>query len=225
MVAGCHETGGWPSELVVKLMPGEPASLVIDGEHPDVVLSFRLGDGTETHPTPPTDTTAERTAWALSAPDVERLSGATDVAFREHGVTRLAGQVWWGDRWQGWGCGTDGAVRLVSGPRGESGPPPTITWDGTTIVVDGEPGPDLQGPPGAPGQDVSLSDADPQPLANAAAPGASGEASRADHAHPLPSSGAANSTKVLLGSGTWGDVPGMGDVSAALDAILNGVTP
>ena len=49
-----------------------------------------------------------------------------------------------------------------SGDDGEQGPPgadghsPVITWDDTTIVVDGAPGPDLQGSqgePGEPGQD------------------------------------------------------------------------
>lgn len=53
----------------------------------------------------------------------------------------------------------------ADGADGEQGPPgadgqdgadghsPVITWDDTTIVVDGTPGPDLQGPQGEPGAD------------------------------------------------------------------------
>src|SRR5699024_7286620 len=43
---------------------------------------------------------------------------------------------------------------------GEDGHSPEITWDGTTIVVDGSAGPDLKGDPGDPGEDGS--DAEPQ---------------------------------------------------------------
>ena len=35
-------------------------------------------------------------------------------------------------------------------------------------------------------------------------------------------SGAASVATVLRGDGSWGDVPGMGDIAAALDTILNG---
>lgn len=35
--------------------------------------------------------------------------------------------------------------------RGPAGPAPTVTWQGTQIVVDGTPGPDLQGVQGKPG--------------------------------------------------------------------------
>lgn len=38
------------------------------------------------------------------------------------------------------------------GQPGDPGPAPEVTWNGTTIVVDGTPGPDLQGEQGAPGE-------------------------------------------------------------------------
>lgn len=40
----------------------------------------------------------------------------------------------------------------ADGQDGADGHSPVITWDDTTIVVDGTPGPDLQGPQGPPGE-------------------------------------------------------------------------
>ena|SRR5690625_1877474 len=48
-------------------------------------------------------------------------------------------------------------IELTPGKDGHS---PEITWDGTTIVVDGESGPDLKGEPGAKGDPGK--DAEPQ---------------------------------------------------------------
>src|SRR5690625_2557619 len=41
-------------------------------------------------------------------------------------------------------------IELTPGPKGDL---PEITWDGTTIVVDGESGPDLKGDKGDDGKD------------------------------------------------------------------------
>lgn len=45
--------------------------------------------------------------------------------------------------------GSTSTVQAITGAQGDTGPAPTITWDGTTIIVDGETGPDLQGAAGA----------------------------------------------------------------------------
>lgn len=44
---------------------------------------------------------------------------------------------------------TDGSTATVQAIRGADGHTPAITWEGTSIVVDGEQGPDLKGEPGA----------------------------------------------------------------------------
>ena len=44
---------------------------------------------------------------------------------------------------------TDGSTATVQAIRGADGHTPAITWEGTSIVVDGAPGPDLKGEPGA----------------------------------------------------------------------------
>ena len=146
-----REVGRWPDDVVVKLTPGDDARLAIEGEHPDLTLEFRRADGTALPALAPTDVSAERTLWALPAAEVASLAGVTGAAFRDGETTLMAGQVWWGDRWQGWGAGTNGAVRLVVGPRGKPGHTPVFTWDGTVLEIDGEPGPDLRGPVGPPG--------------------------------------------------------------------------
>lgn len=53
---------------------------------------------------------------------------------------------------------SDGTVREVdaSALRGEDGRTPVLAWDGTRLVVDGVPGPDLRGPAGAPGPAPSI---------------------------------------------------------------------
>lgn len=60
-------------------------------------------------------------------------------------------------------------IELTPGPPGDDGDPggpgddghsPVITWDGTTILVDGVAGPDLKGAPGDPGADGAPSQED-----------------------------------------------------------------
>ena len=46
---------------------------------------------------------------------------------------------------------TDDTTSTVKAIRGADGHSPAITWDGTVIVTDGTPGPDLKGEPGEPG--------------------------------------------------------------------------
>ena len=118
-----REVGRWPDDVVVKLTPGDDARLAIEGEHPDLTLEFRRADGTALPALAPTDVSVERTLWALSAVEVAGLAGVSSAAFRHGETTLMAGQVWWGDRWQGWGAGTNGAVRIVAGLRGPMGPP------------------------------------------------------------------------------------------------------
>lgn len=118
-----REVGRWPDDVVVKLIPGDDARLAIEGEHPDLTLEFRRADGTALPALAPTDVSVERTLWALSAVEVAGLAGVASAAFRRRETTLMAGPVWWRDRWRGWGAGTDGAVRLVVGPRGPMGPP------------------------------------------------------------------------------------------------------
>lgn len=47
---------------------------------------------------------------------------------------------------------TDGSTATVQAIRGADGHTPAITWEGTSIVVDGEQGPDLRGDPGEKGE-------------------------------------------------------------------------
>ena len=60
--------------------------------------------------------------------------------------------------------------RGPAGADGEDGHSPVITWDDTTIIVDGTPGPDLQGPQGPAG-----ADGEQGPAGQDGAPGADGQ--------------------------------------------------
>ena len=43
---------------------------------------------------------------------------------------------------------SDGTTRRITLPPGEAGRAPVLTWEGTRLLVDGVPGPDLRGPAG-----------------------------------------------------------------------------
>ena len=48
---------------------------------------------------------------------------------------------------------SDGTTRTLTLPSGPAGHTPVLDWAGTALMIDGEPGPDLRGLPGTPGDD------------------------------------------------------------------------
>lgn len=136
----------WPSFLV-ELTEGMPEPvdlvdlapvLVVDGEkwsqgkpgasvtgavdNGDQTVSFTLSDGTETDPVPIPPGPQGVGIESISDPDAESRVTVTY---------------------------TDGSTSTVQAIVGADGHTPTIEWDGTALVIDGETGPDLAGAPGA----------------------------------------------------------------------------
>lgn len=101
-----------------------PAGASVTGgrDNGDGTVSFELSDGTFTDPVVLPPGPAGRGIASISDPDAD---SRVTITF------------------------TDGSTATVQAIRGADGHTPVITWEGTSIVVDGEQGPDLKGEPGA----------------------------------------------------------------------------
>lgn len=122
---GVHLTGddlipitGQPVEVIEG---ADGASVVGARDNGDQTLTFLLSDGTETDPVAIPPGPAGVGIASISDPDAESLVTITY---------------------------TDGSTSTVQAITGAPGHTPVISWDGTTVVIDGEHGPDLQGPAG-----------------------------------------------------------------------------
>ncbi|HCS2945682.1 TPA: hypothetical protein OQU49_004276 [Shigella flexneri] len=103
--------------------PGPAGASVTGGrDNGDGTVSFELSDGTYTDPVTVPPGPAGRGIASVSDAD-----GSSVVTITY----------------------TDGTSSTVQAIMGAAGRTPVITWDGTTIVTDGVPGPDLKGAPGA----------------------------------------------------------------------------
>ncbi|MCT1430552.1 hypothetical protein M3G50_07270 [Brachybacterium muris] len=101
-----------------------PAGASVTGgrDNGDGTVSFELSDGTFTDPVVLPPGPAGRGIASISDPDAD---SRVTITF------------------------TDDTTTTVQAIRGADGHTPVITWEGTSIVVDGEQGPDLKGEPGA----------------------------------------------------------------------------
>ena len=103
--------------------PGTPGASVTGGrDNGDGTVSFELSDGSFTDPVVLPPGPAGRGIASISDPDSD---SRVTITF------------------------TDDSTATVQAIRGADGHTPAITWEGTSIVVDGEQGPDLKGEPGA----------------------------------------------------------------------------
>lgn len=102
---------------------GAPGASVVGGrDNGDGTVSFELSDGTYTDAVVLPPGPAGRGIVSISNPDTD---SRVTVTF------------------------TDGSTATVQAIRGADGHTPTIAWEGTSLVVDGQQGPDLKGEPGA----------------------------------------------------------------------------
>ena len=114
-----------PEGIVTRGEQGDPGASVVGGrDNGDGTVSFELSDGTFTDPVVLPPGPAGRGIASISDPDAD---SRVTITF------------------------TDDTTTTVQAIRGADGHSPVITWDGTTIVTDGTPGPDLKGEPGDPG--------------------------------------------------------------------------
>ena len=114
-----------PEGIVTRGEQGDPGASVVGGrDNGDGTVSFELEDGTFTDPVVLPPGPAGRGIASISDPDAD---SRVTITF------------------------TDDTTATVQAIRGADGHSPVITWDGTTIVTDGTPGPDLKGEPGDPG--------------------------------------------------------------------------
>ena len=112
-----------PDGIITRGAPGEPGASVTGGrDNGDGTVSFELSDGTFTDPVTVPPGPAGRGIASISDPDSD---SRVTITF------------------------TDDSTATVQAIRGADGRTPAITWEGTSIVVDGEQGPDLKGEPGA----------------------------------------------------------------------------
>ena len=112
-----------PEGIVTRGEEGDPGASVVGGrDNGDGTVSFELSDGTFTDPVVLPPGPAGRGIASISDPDAD---SRVTITF------------------------TDDTTATVQAIRGANGHTPAITWEGTSIVVDGEQGPDLKGEPGA----------------------------------------------------------------------------
>ncbi|MDN6400378.1 MAG: hypothetical protein L0K01_07990 [Brachybacterium sp.] len=113
--------------------PGDPgASITGAVDNGDQTVSFTLSDGTETEAVPIPPGPAGVGVASISDPDDESRVTSTYTD------------------------GSTSTVQAIVGKPGDDGHTPEISWDGTALVIDGEPGPDLKGKPGDPGKDSTV---------------------------------------------------------------------
>lgn len=126
-------TGQFPQLLTVDLTLGSDAEILVSGldADADAQLEFGFSDAAGRRavvwgPAPQTEfrDVEAVSRWRLDAADVAELwrLGACTVRILVGETIVLAGPARWGTGWGG-RAGTGGVVRLVSGPRGEMGPP------------------------------------------------------------------------------------------------------
>ena len=119
-----------PEGIITKGDPGPPGASVTGGRDlGDGRVVFTLSDGKETEPVQLPPGPAGRGIASISEAD-------------ENSVVTITY--------------TDDTTSTVKAIRGADGHSPAITWDGTVIVTDGTPGPDLKGEPGTPGADSTV---------------------------------------------------------------------
>lgn len=112
-----------PEGTITRGEQGPPGASVTGGrDNGDGTVSFELSDGTFTDPVTVPPGPAGRGIASISDPDSD---SRVTITF------------------------TDDSTATVQAIRGADGRTPAITWEGTSIVVDGEQGPDLKGEPGA----------------------------------------------------------------------------
>lgn len=119
-------------------------------DHGDGTVSFTLSDGGVTEPVVMPPGPAGRGVESISDPDEDSLVTITYTDGSTSTVQAVRGRP--GDP------GSPGDP----GEPGEDGRTPVIEWDGTALVIDGETGPDLQGPQGE-GADVDWDTLDGKP--------------------------------------------------------------